>query len=219
MIFILDGILGLNLFLAYKFFKNIISPAFLMGAGMMIASIIATLHYEAWRMSDFSFLSVLILGGCPFFFTICCKFFSAFFKPNKITLKHNWTISSINFYALEKIYIVFIVIFLLHLIYTYLSMRDFFSSKTLSELLMARRLDFNSDERLFELPFISIQLSFFLNLITILSIWMFYLIRFYISKKKKQHIRIIYYIVTIILFRFIDGLLTGAKGNILPILF
>ena len=219
MLFLLDIILVVNLFLAYKFFKNFFAPAYLMGLGMLIASIVATLHYEAWSMSDFSFVSVLILGGCPFFFTICCKLFSTIFKKNNFTQKHTIHLEKVNWYALEKFYIVSLFVFFVHTIYIYISMKNFFQSSTLSELMYARRLDFNSDETLFELPFLSRQLSFIFNILSMTSVWLFFIIRIFFSKLTKQHVRILYYVAILIIFRSIEGLLTGARGNVLPILF
>ena len=42
MIFILDLLLVLNVFVAYKSFRDFMSPPFLLGIGMLIAAIVAT---------------------------------------------------------------------------------------------------------------------------------------------------------------------------------
>ncbi|MBQ4406246.1 MAG: oligosaccharide repeat unit polymerase [Bacteroidales bacterium] len=219
MIFLLDLILVLNLFLAFKYFKSLVAPAVLMGFGMLIAALISTLHYETWEMSNFSPLSVLILGGCPFLFTIFCIIFSRFCTTYRFTKRLVFDLETIDWYALKIFYLCSIFVFVFHVMYIYLMMKNYFHIDNFSELLMARRADYNSDETLFELPFISKQFSFIFNILTIISIWLFFLIKFYIPNYKKITKKIQYYIIVLTILRVTEGLFTGAKGNVLPVFF
>lgn len=67
MLFLLDILLSINLWIAYKYFKNLASPPILMGAGMLAASLMATSYYTEWRMDKMLPISVVILGGGTLF--------------------------------------------------------------------------------------------------------------------------------------------------------
>ena len=84
MLFLLDILLSINLWIAYKYFKNLASPPILMGAGMLAASLMATSYYTEWRMDKMLPISVVILGGGTLFFTFCCMILC---RPNK-PVKH-----------------------------------------------------------------------------------------------------------------------------------
>ena len=75
MLFLLDIILIINIWIAYRYFSCLMAPPVLMGGGMLAASLMATSYYNEWEMDTMLGESVCLLGGGTFFFTICCILF------------------------------------------------------------------------------------------------------------------------------------------------
>lgn len=218
LIFILDIILAFNLYLAIRFFKSIVSPPFLMGAGMLLASIISSFFYQEWSMMNFSFHSVVLLGGGSVFFTLCCILFRH--RNNHLRLGlgtvdfNKW-----NLQLIFKILLVLDILYIFHILGIYYQMRDQFRITVLSDLIFARRLDYNAEDSDFELSGISIQISFFYHLLTLVSAWIFALIMNSKMYQKKNIKKIIYPIIILFFLAIIEGVLSGAKGNVLSVLF
>ena len=76
MIFLLLLILSANLYFAYKHFGTVIASPVLVGAGMCLATVNATLYYSEWEMSKMSIHTLIIIGGGTCFFTVFSRLFS-----------------------------------------------------------------------------------------------------------------------------------------------
>ena len=98
MLFLLDTILILNIWIAIRYFKNLISPPILMGGGMLAAAIVATLYYDEWNMKIFHEQSVLILGGGTIAFTFYCIILSKLFPKVQIHKINEFTSTLLNIF-------------------------------------------------------------------------------------------------------------------------
>lgn len=152
-------VLGINLVVAFKFFKDIFSPPILVGSGMFIASLIALMHYYTWEMEKLCLDTVIYLGGGTLFFTLSCLLFR---KTINFTflLKEKFDINSIKIYAAKiRFLLLFLLIFGIVLVYfkyrEYVSFFGRFAS--ISELLYQVRVEELFGENEFTLsPFVSI---------------------------------------------------------------
>ena len=135
MIFILDIILAINLYLAIRYFKSIVSPPCLMGIGMFLASIIATFYYQEWSMSKFSDHAVFLLGGGCLFFTLCCISLRKI-NNNMVVRFNEINFNKWNLELLFKILLVFDILYIFHIYNIYNQMQEKFQAKR-----RERRLD------------------------------------------------------------------------------
>ena len=180
MLFLLDILLSINLWIAYKYFKNLASPPILMGAGMLAASLMATSYYTEWRMDKMLPISVVILGGGTLFFTFCCMILC---RPNK-PVKHKrineeikFPIQKIRIFILLSIAIGFLGI-LLKIYY----LKQAFGSLSFSELIIARRMDEWNGTNDFNLPSFVRQFGSYTTVVSNFTIWLLALMFSYQTK-------------------------------------
>ena len=208
MIFLLDILLGINLLWAYKSFKNILSPPILVGAGMFIASLVATLYYKEWEMNKTCYETVLYLGGGTLFFTLSCQLF-----------KKRWVFSNSSRYLelktysfnMERIKILLLFLIGLGVLTCYLKIREYGSYygnlMSISELLYYKRSDDFEDSN-FKLPKYVVFFSFLLNLFTFIVSWILSILLLTPQKNKQ----IIGLCIGTIVITTINGLFTGNKA-------
>lgn len=63
MIYLLDLLLIINILIVFKAFRDFFAPPFLVGIGMLAASIVATCYYSEWQMNTMLPSSVMAIGG------------------------------------------------------------------------------------------------------------------------------------------------------------
>ena len=210
MIFILDIILGLNLLWAYKSFKNVISPPFLVGSGLFLASLVATSYYKGWKIDQLTPETVFIIGFGSLFFTLSCNSFKKqyIFDSNYGT---NYNFDLQKFYMTRiKHLLIFLIIFgMFTCYYKIQEYIKFFGNNDLSELLFLRRLDEVNNENKFQLPLFLSICSKFLNGISYFIAWICSLL---LLSNHKYKLNIILCIIVEIL-AILNGLADGNKGN------
>lgn len=210
MLFLLDILLSINLWIAYKYFKNLASPPILMGAGMLAASLMATSYYTEWRMDKMLPISVVILGGGTLFFTFCCMILCRSNKPVKhkrINEEIKFPIQKIRIFILLSIAIGFLGI-LLKIYY----LKQAFGSLSFSELIIARRMDEWNGTNDFNLPSFVRQFGSYTTVVSNFTIWLLALMFSYQTKGLQQIKKILLIHISVI---FIDGMLSGSKAPIL----
>ena len=215
MIFVLDIVLAINLWISYKFFKNLFAPPVLMGSGLLAASLIATSYYESWEMADMKFLSVFIIGGGTLFFTFCCIFLSRFYKPTKFK---DITSLSIDFsYSRLRIFlIVSLAIGVLGLLLKLYYMRQSFGNLAVEELIRYTRMtkgDYIEEE--LNMPSFVRQMSTYTIIVSNFMIWLFAMMLSRINTYKLTPLKGL--LVANIIVVFLGTLLTGAKGHVLNV--
>lgn len=154
MILLVDFLLLINVYWAYKAFKNVISPPFVLGVGMFLASMVSTLYYKEWRMDEMLFESALILAFCPLFFTLCCVLFRQKQSQNMMT---NVSID-VNSYKSPLVFLV-CMSFVNCLIKVKLYQAAFGSYLNFSELLFSVRMDAWSGDNTFHYPQIVVWMT------------------------------------------------------------
>lgn len=210
MIFVLDLLLAVNLFIAFKIFKNLASPPILVGAGMFAASIIATSYYNEWEMEKMLPISVFIIGCGTLFFTICCIAYSKFCKPFKfksIDAEINIPVKRVKSFILVSIVIGGLGI-LLKLYY----LKQTFGHMGVSELIIARRMDELSGANDFYLPSFVRQFGSYTIVVSNFTIWLLSLMVCYKNSSIRKIRKTLYSHIIII---FIDGMLSGSKAPVL----
>ena len=210
MIFVLDLILALNLFIALKVFRNLASPPILVGAGMLAASIIATSYYNEWELEKMLPISVFIIGCGTLFFTFCCVVYSWFCKPFKF--KSN--LNEINVPVKKvKIFILFsIIIGCLGILLKLYYLKQTFGSLGISELIVAKRIDELNGTNDFYLPSYVRQFGSYTTVVSNFTIWLLSLMACCKNNNIKKIRKILYCHIIIIL---VDGMLSGSKAPIL----
>ena len=208
MIFLLDIILFANLILAYQKFRYVIAPPILMGSGMFVASFVATIYYEEWRMEEMLLESVLIIGGGTLFFTIVCIFFRRV-KP-RIVEKITFTLDKIDDGKILSFLFVLILLGIIVSLMKLMAYASFFGGGLgFSNLIESAREDLLNGGRKFEFPFYLRWLSNFVSLSSCITTW---ILSVYLFAKKTNK-----YIVKISILQLflliIDGLVSGAKGG------
>lgn len=214
MIFILDILLIINVYIAYKYFKSIVSPPFLLGCGMLLASLMATSYYEEWIMNEMCLKSVGLIGGGCCFFTISCILFSKIFKIYKLShpaiFNHKFNTKRIRLF-----YIFSILIGLLGILLKLYYMKSQFGSLGLSELIVARRMDQWNGENNLKIPSIVRQMGSYTSVISFLSTWLYSII---IISKDKYLKKIKWLIILHLCITFFDGMLSGSKAPLLELI-
>ena len=208
MIFVLDLILIVNLLFAFRFFKNVVSPPILMGAGMLAASLIATSYYKGWEMDKMMPVTVFIIGGGTCFFTLCCVLYENFTRHVRVS-KQIVKTTDFPVGRIRVFLIVAIIIGVLGCLLKLYYYRATFGSLEFSELIMARRLDqWSGTDELF-MPSYVRQLGSFTIVASNFTLWLLALMICYkdVRIKKVRNLLLIH--SGIIVF---DGMLSGAKG-------
>lgn len=211
MIFILDFILLINLWVAFKFFKNLAAPPILMGAGMLAASLMATSYYTGWEMDKMLPVSVFILGGGTCFFTFCCIIYARLYKPIRFG-KLDIAMTNFPIKRIRLFFWVSIAIGCLGIVLKLYYFKMTFGSLGFSELILAKRMDDWSGTNDLYLPSWVRQMGSYTSVVSNFTIWLFALMIGY-KKHKIRSIRNILYIHLCIVF--VDGMLSGSKAPIL----
>lgn len=211
MIFVLDIILIVNFYLAYMRFKDFLSPAFLLGAGMLAASIVATCYYGEWKMGDMLPSSVVAIGGGTCLFT----FMSYLFPLNKNSRR----IISIPVLKEKRLFFVLlftVVASFLNVVIKYkYYVQTFGSLLSMSELIYSARLDGWTGENALKFPKIVYWISYYSDFLLYISLWLLaYCIVFKLKKKKLKRLAMLHLVIVML-----DGFLSGAKGAILEPVF
>lgn len=215
MIFLLDIILAVNLWIAYRYFKNLMAPPLLMGGGMLAASLIATSYYNVWEMNTMLGKSVFLLGGGTFFFTICCMFLSSIFPSFKLNHPVKVDFNFIKLTRMVMFYLFSIIVALVGVMLKLYYMMMHFGTLGWAELIVAKRMDDWNGDNLFQIPFYVRQMGSYTNIVSYLTIWLLVII--FISKKNKRNILKILLIIHLV-FALVDGMLSGSKAPIIGII-
>lgn len=213
MIFILLLLLLINLFICYKVFKYFISPPFLMGAGLLLATIVAAFHYNAWELDTFSVETVIVVGGGTLWYTFLCILFS---NKNSIRLS-NAKRKEIDFSNVDvkkvKTFLVFLILLgvltLLTRIKVYASF--FGGNLNVASLIWAAREDATEGDQAFVLPLYVKLPSIINSLASYFTIWLLAL-QMHSKTRDKQLFRLLVIQVVLVC---LDGMLGGAKGGII----
>lgn len=215
MVIILDLILAINVYLAYRYFKTVISPPFLMGVGMLMASIIATTYYDEWEMKSFLPESVMILGIGTLWFTICCIAISQLLPTTRIKPKNILTKRYIDVMPLTIFYVFSNIVGVIGVVALFMHMNSFFGSfLILSELISNSRNDVITGQNLFHVPrWIGILNNYSYALYPI-SVWLLCVLIF--NKKSRTLLALLCSFQ--VLINIFIGFLSGAKGNVVPII-
>lgn len=168
MIFILDLLLVLNVFVAYKSFRDFMSPPFLLGIGMLIAAIVATCYYSEWHMELMLPSSVLALGGGTLIYTFVALMMRGKDDAQKIIS----SVPNINVNRANKICLIIVFLsFIANIIKIRVFQTTFGSSLSFSELIFAARIDNWSGEKMLKLPKIVYWISNLSEFSLYLSLW------------------------------------------------
>lgn len=208
MIFVLDIILLINIYVAVRFFKYLISPPVLVGSGMLIASLVATLYIREWRLDELLPESVAIIGGGTLYFTLICIVLRK--KAPRISEPNEFDFKKYN-YSFVKQFVAFLIgVGLLVSILKIQSYAFFFGDGlSISSLIQSARSDFQTGDNKFSFPFYVKWMSNFVVLCSNITIWIL-CVQLY-SKSKNR--RIVFLCIIQLLLLSIDGLLSGAKGG------
>lgn len=207
MILLVDLLLLINIYWAYKSFKNFISPPFVLGLGMFLASVVATLYYDEWQMNNMLYESAFILSFCPLFFTLCCILLRQK-KQQRIIVSSAFDVS-----AYKKPIVVLVAMSVVNcLIKVKLYQSAFGSYLNFSELLYSVRMDAWSGENTFSYPQIVVWM-------TAISVYFSYVTSWVLSicliAKDKEDKWLKYLCLAHLVITAFDGLLYGAKGSML----
>lgn len=214
MIYILDIILIINLYIAFRCFKYLFAPPVLLATGMLLAALMATSYYDLWEMKRFLFESLLILGGGPVLFTIFCMFFK---RDNNQRHQKNLKQIDVDLVNVTRLEVFYIISIFIGLVGTLLKIRvymSFFGGGSIPELTMAFRADMHSGDNTFKMPF-------YISMITRYTITLAYFSSFLLSllivfKKKLSFLKML--LIFHILVSLFDGMLSGAKGAMIEVL-
>lgn len=214
MIFLLDIILIINIYITYKYFKNIISPPFLLGSGMLAAALIATSYYEEWEMYTFSLQSVWLIGGGCCFFTISCIFFSKIYPSIQPTNQAIFNLK-FNINRLRLFYIITILIGIFAIILKLHYMKAYFGPLSFAELIIARRMDQWTGENSLKIPSLVQQMGSYTSVTSYFTIWLYSIIIIFknYSLNKMKRIILIHLFIS-----FVNGMLSGSKAPMLELI-
>lgn len=208
MIFLLDLILLVNLFVAFKYFKNVVSPPILMGAGMLAASLIATSYYNEWNLNTMLPKTVFILGGSTCFFTLYCIIYECFCRSKKTT-KQFVEITEFQVNRVRMFLIFSVIIGGLGCLFKLYYFRAAFGSLDFAELIMARRLDEWTGTNDLYMPSYVRQFGSFTIVVSNFTLWLLAIMVCYNDNRVKKNKKLLFIHIGVIIF---DGLLNGAKG-------
>lgn len=216
MIIILDILLLLNLYIAYRYFDNIFAPPVLMGVGLLLASLIATSYYDEWRLHDMLLETVFIQGFSAILFTSSCIFFYGRNKRMKF-----YTFSNGRRIEFKKRSVVayLILVSLLTWICAYQKMFTYGSIwgtiYTYSELIGKARHDGWNGENLLEFPRYIMWLS---NVVFISSFITSWILAIRLICRRKLDVIILLSIVHL-LGVVTNGFISGTKGGFIDPIF
>lgn len=194
----------INLWVALKYSKYLFSPPILMGVGLLMASLVATLYYRDWELEDFSHVSTICIGCGTIIFTLSCYFFRI--KLPKVD-KHVTCITLNKKRCLGVIVLGIIVA--LYLIWKKQSFYEGRIGGDFSEMVFLIRTA-DSDDNFLKLPRYLLTLNTF-NSLLCLYIYMILSCAITYRWGKLSYLLGGFYFLLMIY----DGLLTGAKGNII----
>lgn len=138
MLFLLEIVLILNLIIAYKIFRNLISPPVLLAIGMAIAGGVCLLYYSEWQMNQFLYSSAIILGFSPVLFTLFC----ILFRDKKISIKPiQYNLESLYIRRFKLLLFFSIIIGILGSYLKFKNYQSYFGISSLPELLLDMRVD------------------------------------------------------------------------------
>lgn len=214
MIFLLDFLLIVNLIIAIRSFKDYSSPPILMGAGMMIAAVIASFYYDEWRLDKMLFTTVMIIGGGMLLFTFYCNLFKKHFKPISLKDPQLITFKHFNVEKLQKFYL-FIIIFQIIIVTLkiYFLASFFGSSLSLTGLMNEFREDAIHGKD-FSMPSIVRMAGTICMIVSYLTSWLLALQLLSKSRNKFLFKMLICQLVLTML----ESLLGGAKGTMFDVL-
>ena len=215
MLFLLDIILIINIWIAYRYFSCLMAPPVLMGGGMLAASLMATSYYNEWEMDTMLGESVCLLGGGTFFFTICCILFSYVFCISRLNRSAKVELDFLKQARMETFYVFSIIVALVGVVLKLYYMVAQFGALGWAELIVAKRMDDWNGDDLLQIPFYVRQMGSYTSIVAYLTVWL--LVIMSISEKKNRRILRILLIVHL-MFTFVDGMLSGSKAPILGII-
>ena len=222
MFYLLCSILILNLFLAYRQFRNIIAPPVLMGAGMLLACLIVYEYYELWDLNDLSFETVLCLGGGTLSFTFTCLLLDNRSSSVIVSQMQNREDINCNYYLYETsdhlisnvnklvlLYLLSIVVGVVGLLLRYRYLTSTYGSFAMGELALMSR-----EDKLFEVPSHIRMMQSFSLVISTFSIWFLFTMLYLKNIKKVLLLLFICQIIVTALF----GVMESNKGTIFGII-
>ena len=184
----------------------------LLGGGMLMASLMATVNYDNWEMDNTLLESVIILGLGPIIFTCFCIIFSSNRKnrvKNKVVSFKFDKSESILFFLCISIFLEFMVVVLKIKYY-----ESYFGGSTLQETIFAFRLDSITGESSFSLPsYVGLFSKFTFVMSYISSLIMSIMIVF-----KIRNWRLMLLLIIVFLLSLVNAMLSGTKGAIMDIL-
>ena len=216
MIFLLDIILLINLITAFYSFKNILAPPVLMGAGMLLASMVSTSYYEEFEMEYMQLESVLILGLGTLFFTICCILQKK--QVNLIKLANNDCLN-LGKYKINNLTTLYVFLDIIAIACFFLKMYSFMSffggNLSGSELIGEAKFDSSSGNLKFHFPTYIVLMAFIGRTMSFFTCW--FLSISILSKDKHKFFR---WLLFVHLFAIIlDGITGGTKDVIFDPIF
>lgn len=217
MLFLLDTILILNIWIAIRYFKNLISPPVLMGGGMLAAAIVATLYYDEWNMKFFHEQSVLILGGGTIAFTFYCIILSKSFPRVQLHKINEVTSALLKTKRIEQFYYIAIIIGVIGIMLNINYMISHWGTLGLTELIGAKRADHWSGTNTFVIPSYIRQMGSLTEVVSYFTVWLLsivWVLKQKIVIKKRLQLLIYFHLVLAI----INGMLSGTKGPIFAII-
>lgn len=189
-------------------FRYVIAPPILMGSGMFMASFIATIYYNEWRMDELLLESVLIIGGGTLFFTIACYIFLRE-KPSIVSEK-TFILETCDDNRVALFLYVLISLGIIVSLMKLIAYASFFGGGLgFSELIASAREDFLTGGKNFEFPFYLRWMSNFVSLSSCITTWILCVYLF----ANEKNIFIIKISVLQLFLLIIDGLVSGAKGG------
>lgn len=213
MFFLLDFILTINLYICYRRFKYIISPPFLMGAGLLLTTIVAAFHYSAWELDTFSAETLIVVGGGTLWFTFLCVLLSNK-KSIRLSSARRKEIDFSNV-DLKKVKAFLVFLILLGILTLFIRIKvyaSFFGGNlSVASLIWAAREDATEGAQAFVLPLFVKLPSIINSLASYFTIWLLALQMHY-KTRDKQLVRLL--VIQIVLV-CLDGMLGGAKGGII----
>lgn len=218
MIYILVFILSLNLYYSYKYFKTIVAPPILVGAGMLFASFFASLYYDEWEMGEMLIETFIIVGGGTIFFSLCCVTINKY-MIRRITFSR--TELNCFFFNNKRMICFYIFVDIL----AYLSscakiayLRSLFGAFSLPELMALHHMDgLGENDSFVIMPTIPRMISSFSQVVCFASVWCLALMVYSQKKSRLLFLLILLHIILVIY----DMMLSGSKGSMItmPIAF
>lgn len=200
---ILDLLMILNIWMAFKYSKYLFSPPILLSIGLFVACFVCTIYFRDWEMEKFSMVTTLCIGGGTLIFTLTC----ILLQTNKGGSSVQKTTQTLN----RKRATYFLIFCLVLAVWLFYQKRNFYMSRiggaSLSEVLYAVRLA-DVDDKFLQLPQTIKRIDLIRELT---SIFAYVIIAYSVIRKWGKK----YYILggAYLFFMVYNGMLTGAKGN------